>query len=144
MLSRPATGMTSISVIAGAAFLPGRSLRAMNLLTPAVPAADGITAVKGNGDLASLDSRLHLNPDHCRLGEDRTCHASRTGGYGTETQAGKRLDCSAARISVGDLKHDVLSRCGEPTTTAVHVEARERGPRTIYETVEDWVYGLRS
>src|SRR3954468_1003631 len=93
MLSRPATGMTSISVIAGAAFLPGRSLRAMNLLTPAVPAADGITAVKGNGDLASLDSRLHLNSDHCRLGEDRTCHASRTGGYGTEKQAGKRLDC---------------------------------------------------
>src|SRR4051812_7185540 len=55
MLSRPATGMTSMSVIAGAAFLPGGSLRDMNLLTPAVPAADGITAAKGNGDLASLD-----------------------------------------------------------------------------------------
>lgn len=68
--------------------------------------------------------------------------ASRTGGYGTEKQTGKRLDCGAARISVGDLKHDVLSRCGEPTTSAVHVESRERGPRTIYETVEDWVYDL--
>src|SRR4051812_50122369 len=79
MLSRPATGMTSISVIAGAAFLPGGSLRAMNLLTPAVPAADGITAAKGNRDLASLDARLHLNPDDCRLGEERTCHYNRRG-----------------------------------------------------------------
>jgi hypothetical protein len=51
-------------------------------------------------------------------------------------------DCSSARISVGDLKQDVLSRCGEPTDAAVHAEAREKGPRTIYETVEDWVYDL--
>src|SRR3954471_14786165 len=74
MLSRPATGMTSISVIAGAAFLPGGSLRAIYFLPPAVPAADGITAAKGNRDLASVDARLHLNPDDCRLGEERTCH----------------------------------------------------------------------
>jgi hypothetical protein len=65
--------MTSISVIAGAAFVPGGSLRAINF-TPAVPAADGITAVKGNADLASLDPCLDVNSDDCRLGEERTCH----------------------------------------------------------------------
>jgi hypothetical protein len=65
-----------------------------------------------------------------------------TGGYGTAKLAREPRDCSSARISVGDLKQDVLSRCGEPTGAAVHAEAREKGPRTIYETVEDWVYDL--
>ena len=65
-----------------------------------------------------------------------------TGGYGTPRQAREPRDCSAARISVGDLKHDVLSRCGDPTDAAVHAEARDGGARTIYETVEEWAYDL--
>jgi hypothetical protein len=68
--------------------------------------------------------------------------AARTGGYGTPKQAREPRDCSAARISPGDLKHDVLSRCGEPTFAAIRAEARQRGSRTIYETVEDWTYDL--
>jgi hypothetical protein len=67
---------------------------------------------------------------------------SRTGGYGTGREDAKPRDCSAAPISLGDLKQDVLSRCGAPTATYVHAEARERGARTLYETVEDWRYNL--
>jgi hypothetical protein len=67
---------------------------------------------------------------------------SRTGGYGSAKQPPQPRDCSAARISVGDLKQDVVARCGEPTGATVHAETRERGSRTIYETVEDWVYDL--
>jgi hypothetical protein len=65
-----------------------------------------------------------------------------TGGYGTSKHAAKGRDCASARISVGDLKQDVLARCGEPTATAVHAEARERRGRTLYETVESWLYDL--
>jgi hypothetical protein len=68
--------------------------------------------------------------------------AATTGGYGTSRQGLRPRDCSGARISVGDLKQDVLVRCGQPTASEVHAEARERGARTVYDTVEDWVYDL--
>jgi hypothetical protein len=67
---------------------------------------------------------------------------ARTGGYGTPKHAREPRDCGSARISVGDLKQEILSRCGDPTALAVRAEARERGARTIYETVEEWVYDL--
>jgi hypothetical protein len=67
---------------------------------------------------------------------------TRTGGYGTPKHARETRDCGSARISVGDLKQELLSRCGDPTAIAVQAEARERGARTIYETVEQWVYDL--
>ena len=67
---------------------------------------------------------------------------SRTGGYGTGRANARPRDCSSERISLGDLKQDVLSRCGTPTDAYVHAEARERGARTLYETVEDWRYDL--
>ena len=68
--------------------------------------------------------------------------SARTGGYGTRRHAPQPRDCGSARISVGDLKQEILSRCGDPTGVAVRAEARERGARTIYETVEEWVYDL--
>ena len=67
---------------------------------------------------------------------------SRTGGYGTGRANARPRDCSSERISLGDLKQDVLSRCGTPTDAYVHAEARERGARTLYEAVEDWRYDL--
>jgi hypothetical protein len=68
--------------------------------------------------------------------------SARTGGYGTAKRSKEPRDCGSARISVGDLKQDILSRCGDPTAAAVRADAVEKGARTIYETVEAWVYDL--
>ncbi|HEX4382482.1 MAG TPA: DUF2845 domain-containing protein [Myxococcales bacterium] len=68
--------------------------------------------------------------------------SARTGGYGTSRHAREPRDCGSARISVGDLKQEILTRCGDPSGIAVRAEATERGARTIYETVEEWVYDL--
>jgi len=67
---------------------------------------------------------------------------ARTGGYGTGKRDARPRDCTAAAISVGDFKQDVLSRCVAPTESYVHAEARERGARTLFETVEEWRYDL--
>ncbi|HZX66221.1 MAG TPA: DUF2845 domain-containing protein [Myxococcales bacterium] len=66
-------------------------------------------------------------------------------------------ETGCARISEGMSSLEVLRQCGQPpvvdfrqeewhaddgTVLRVDTVERERGPRTIYDTVEDWVYDL--
>jgi hypothetical protein len=72
--------------------------------------------------------------------------AIRTNGYGNDnaTKPGKR-DCGGQIVSIGDLKSDILSKCGEPSWKDIHQEeTRERLDRgfqqKVYTTIEEWTY----
>jgi hypothetical protein len=72
----------------------------------------------------------------------------REGGYGYLKDAKPdQRECSGRVVSIGDLKSDVLMKCGEPAVKDVRQEEfRERVDaglgRTVYVTVEEWTYNF--
>lgn len=72
----------------------------------------------------------------------------RTGNYGYSKQTKQtRQECSEQIVTIGDLKTDVLAKCGEPTWKDVHQEEfKERLEtgltRSVFVNVEEWTYNL--
>ncbi len=72
----------------------------------------------------------------------------RTGnyGYGKNTKPAQE-ECSEQIVTIGDLKTDVLAKCGEPALKDVHQEEfKERLEsgltRSVFVNVEEWTYNL--
>lgn len=72
----------------------------------------------------------------------------RTGNYGYSKETKQEQhECSESIVSPGDLKTEVLAKCGEPTIKEVRQEASTekldaRGERVLYITIEEWTYNL--
>ncbi len=72
----------------------------------------------------------------------------RAGGYGYNKGAKpNQRECSGQIVSIGDLKSDVILKCGEPSWKDIHQEEIQeridRGlERKVYDTIEDWTYNL--
>ena len=50
------------------------------------------------------------------------------------------LRCGNRLVTLGDLQATVLDRCGEPAFRSSRVESRVRFGRTVWVTVDEWVY----
>jgi hypothetical protein len=70
----------------------------------------------------------------------------RTGDYGYTRQAEpNQRECGGRMISIGDMKSEVLAKCGEPAWKDSHQEElrerREGGQEhRVFVTVEEWTY----
>lgn len=72
----------------------------------------------------------------------------RTGNYGySKNVKPEKRECSEQTVSLGDLKSDVVQKCGEPTWKDLHeeelIDRLNTGvERKNFVTVEEWTYNL--
>lgn len=72
----------------------------------------------------------------------------RTGNYGYSKNAKPaQEECSEQIVTIGDLKTDVLAKCGEPALKDVHQEEFKKKlesglTRSVFVNVEEWTYNL--
>ena len=72
----------------------------------------------------------------------------RSGNYGySKTETSVQRDCSEQLVSEGDLKSDVVAKCGEPAAKDIRQEevktrVDQTTERSIFITIEEWTYNL--